>query len=393
MKQYQIYGLLAVLSVFGITVWVAYVEPKLSFTAPDKIAYNLRHINRVFPVVTIEGADKITELPKDKQLSLSELDQGLEEFIRRSATTNFVVFYKGKMVHESYYQGYTRNSTPMSFSTAKSFVSALIGCAIADGKIRSVDDPVEQYEPKLADSGYAGAKIKNVLQMSSGVDFTEEYNDPASDAYTIYNDMYLWFSSIDTLATSFKSKEKPGTKFYYRSMDTHVLTMVIEAATGKSIQEYISEKLWKPLGIPEGKWVADMHGNAIGFWGLNIPARHFAKLGQLYLQNGRWEGKQVIPEEWVKRSTKPDPEKDFLQRGKIYGDWGYQHYWWLPKGGYNDFSAIGIWGQFIYVSRDYDLVVVKFSTDPDFRKHEFEAMQFFRKIGKKLSSSSVSSAR
>lgn len=390
MKKYLIYGLLGALSVSAISIWVTYVEPKLSFTSPDKIAYNLRHINRVFPVVTIEGADKVVELPKEKQLGMSELSEGLEEFIRRSRTTNFAVFHKGKMVHESYYQGYTRNSTPMSFSTAKSFVSALIGCAIADGSIKSIDDPVQLYDPKLAGSGYGAATIKDVLQMSSGIDFTEEYNDPTSDAFTIYNDMYLWFSSIDTVATAFQSKEKPGTKFYYRSIDTHVLAMVIEAATGNSIQDYISEKLWKPLGIPEGKWVADTHGNAIGFWGLNIPARHFAKLGQLYLQNGKWKGQQIIPEEWVKMSTQPDPEKEFLQRGQIYGDWGYQHQWWLPKGGYNDFSAIGIWGQFIYVSRDYDLVVVKFSADPDFKKHEFEAIQFFRKIGKKLSSVEIS---
>ncbi len=392
MKRYMIYGLLAAVSIFGISIWVTYVEPKLSFTAPDRIVYNLRNIDRVFPVVTIEGADKETYLPKEKQLGLSELDEGLEEFLERSKTTNFAVFHKGKMVHESYYQGYTRNSTPMSFSTAKSFVSALIGCAIADGKIKSIDDPVQLYEPKLAGSGYGAATIKDVLQMSSGVDFSEEYNDPESDVIAIHDSMYLWFSTIDTVTTSFGAKEKPGKRFHYRSIDTHVLAMVIEAATGKSIQDYISEKLWKPLGIPEGKWVADTHGNAIGFWGLNIPARHYAKLGQLYLQNGKWEGKQIIPEEWVKLSTQPDPEKDFLQRGKIYGDWGYQHQWWLPKGGYNDFSAIGIWGQFIYVSRDYDLVVVKFSADPDFKKHEFEAMGVFRRIGKKLSSMEVSQA-
>ncbi len=385
MKQYIIYGTALITAVISAFVWVNYVEPKLSFLSPDKIVNNLANIERVFPVVKIPASKKVTDLPIGKQIPLTELSAGLKDFLKQSKTTNFAVFHKGQMVHESYYQGHNRDSTPMSFSTAKTFVATLVGFAIQDGKIQSINDPVEKYEPKFINSGYAGATIKDLLQMSSGVDYTEEYNDETSDAFHIYNSMYIWFKSIDTVTISFKSKQKPGKEFYYRSIDTHALAMVLEAATGKPIEQYLHEKLWQPLGMNEGKWITDTHGNTIGFWGLNVQARDFAKLGQLYLQNGMWEGKQLLSDEWVKASTQPDPKRDDLQRGKIYGDWGYQNCWWLPKGSNDDFSAIGIWGQFIYVNREHNMVVVKFSADPDFKKHEYKAMEIFRKIGKNLS--------
>lgn len=298
-------------------------------------------------------------------------------------TTSLLVLHKGRLIHESYYEGYDAQSKATSFSVAKTFVSTLIGIALAEGAIASLDDPVVGYRPDLAASGFAGATLRDLLQMSSGIAFSEVYDDPTTDAFTIYDRMYAEFADIDQVAASFGSAQPAGATFHYASINTHALAMVLEAATGKSLAVYLHEKLWEPLGaVSDASWITDVRGGEVGFWGFNARPRDFARLGQLYLQYGVWDGAQLITREWVESSTRA--ERDDPQRGRIAGDWGYQHHWWLPRGEYDDFSAIGIWGQFIYVNRDLDLVVVKTSADPDFKAHEFEAIEYFRRIGEHL---------
>ena len=383
MKRPIALGAALVVLLAAVYTWIVYVEPKLSLFEPSKVATNFRQMARIFPTVAIPASSRPRPLSETPSIPVAELAEGLPAFLARSRTTSLLVLHNGRLIHESYYEGYDAQSQATSFSVAKTFVSTLIGIALAEGAIASLDDPVVSYRPDLAASGFAGATLKDLLQMSSGIAFSEVYDDPTTDAFTIYDRMYAEFASIDQVAASFGSAQPAGASFHYASINTHALAMVLEAATGKSLADYLHEKLWEPLGsVSDASWITDVRGGEVGFWGFNARPRDFARLGQLYLQDGVWDGAQLITREWVESSTRA--ERDDLQRGRIAGDWGYQHHWWLPRGEYDDFSAIGIWGQFIYVNRDLNLVVVKTSADPDFKAHEFEAIEYFRRIGEHL---------
>jgi CubicO group peptidase (beta-lactamase class C family) len=360
-------------------LWLGYLEPKVTLFEPAKVAINFRQMERAFPTRRIPASSQPRPLVETTLVPAYDLAPELPAFLERSRTTSFLVLHQGNLAHESYYQGYDAESRATSFSVAKSFVSALVGIALQEGAISSLDDPVERYRPELGSGGFAGVTIRHLLQMSSGIAFSEHYDDPRSDFSLINRRVYAQLQPVDRVAASFEAAEPPGQTFNYASINTHVLAMVLEAATGKSLAEYLSDKLWEPLGATaEASWVTDLYGQEIGFWGLNARPRDFARLGLLYLQEGMWDGVEVVPASWIEESTRAD--RPFLQRGQIEGDWGYQYQWWLPRGDEDDFAAIGIWGQFIYVNRDRDLVVVKTSADPDYKRHEFEAIQLFRRL-------------
>ena len=159
--------------------------------------------------------------------------------------------------------------------------------------------------------------------------------------------------------------------------------MLVREVSGQPISTYLQEKLWQPMGATsEASWMTDIYGEEVTFMGLNATLRDFARLGLLYLHEGRLNNQRIVSAEWVRRATTPD--KPWLQPGEIDGDWGYQYQWWIPRDGHGDYSAIGIWGQFIYVNPEAELVIVKTSADADFKPHEFEAITVYRKIASML---------
>ncbi|RFA29389.1 hypothetical protein CAI21_10030 [Alkalilimnicola ehrlichii] len=384
MKRSIALGTVALVLLLGLSVWLFYFEPKLSLLDPDRAAENFRNMDAIFPTVAIPASTQPRPLPEGPSLSAAMLDEELPEFLARSQTTSLIVLHGGRLVHESYYQGYSVDSQATSFSAAKAVLSALIGIAIAEGAIGSVDDPVVAYRPDLADSGFADVTLNDLLRMTSGIAFDEDYSDPESDGIAIHYQLYARFRSIERLTATYPAAQPPGTSFDYASINTQALAMVLEAATGASLPDYLYEKLWNPLGMAAGAtWITDVYGNAVGFWGLSARPRDLAKFGQLYLQQGAWDDEQLIPPEWIARST--EAEEPFLQRGIIRNNWGYQHKWWLPRDGDQDYAALGLWGQIIYINPHFELVVVKTSADPNFRAHEFEAVERFRQIGATLS--------
>ena len=266
---------------------------------------------------------------------------------------------------------------------AKSFVSTLVGIAIDDGLIDSVHDPITKYVPELSQSGFDGVSIEHVLQMSSGIDFSEAYDDESTDAFQIYNRMFITMGSIDNITGKYGSTAEPGTEFYYASINTHALAMLIKAVSGQELTTYLEQELWHPLGMAnDAYWLADMHGNEIGFWGLNATSRDFAKLGLLFLHDGTFNEQQIVSSSWVTQATTAGT--GFLERGQIDNDWGYQYQWWLPRGSSDDFAAIGIWGQMIYVSPSTNVVIVKTAADENFKPHEYESIVLFRTIAESL---------
>ncbi len=311
------------------------------------------------------------------------------EFIDRTWTTGLVVVKDDTILFENYYRGNTDSSKAISWSVAKSFVSALLGIAIAEGHMKDIRQPVSDYVPSLKESGYNGVPIKDVLQMSSGIRFNEDYADFDSDI----NKMGRYFAlnrPLEKFIVSLKSEKKPGIYNHYVSMDTQVIGMILRNATGKNLSQYAEEKLWKPLGMEsDALWLIDGDGMEAAFGGLNVVLRDYARFGRLYLKNGNWNGTQVVPAAWVKASVTPDAPH--LVPGKrANSSWvlGYGYQWWIPENPDGDFLAIGIYGQAIYIYPKYGIVIAKTSAYVDYNKDgddmEIESIEMFRAIAKNM---------
>ena len=356
----------------------------------SKRVESFRNIGSIFPVQTIEREGSVfafKESPEDigaLPVKWKGETGTLEGFLDETTTTNFLVIKDDTIVYERYFRGNTKDSLATSWSVAKSFTSALVGIALEEGYIESVDDPITRYLPELEQSGYNGVPIKHILQMSSGIDFSEVYDDPNSDIKA----MLVWLArggSIADYAASLDSQRKSGEAFNYASIDTNVLGMLIEETTGKSPANYLEEKIWHQLGMESGAtWATDNHGNTLSFGYLNVTARDFAKFGRLYLNEGNWNGRQIVPAQWVEESVRPD--QDYLKQVATDGgsSIGYQYQWWAPPGTQGEFTAIGVWGQYIYVNPTHNIIIVKNSADPLFTQRTLETVDVFRAISRHL---------
>ena len=288
-----------------------------------------------------------------------------DSFLEKNRTQAFIVIQDDAILYEKYFNGASRDSIVTSFSTAKSFTSALIGIAISEGHIHSVDDPITVYLPELAkrDPAFANITIRNLLMMSSGIKYAEFPFVNGDNAKTYYYPNLRQLSLEDTRIVAL-----PGEKFLYNNYHPLLLGMIIERATGTSVANYLQEKIWKPIGMEyPGSWSLDENGFEKMESGINARAIDFAKFGRLFLYNGNWNGVQVIPAEWVAESTQADTSVDYANY--YYDDFifangqGYYKYmWWgIQRDEQNyDFMALGNHGQFIYISPQKNLIILRF---------------------------------
>ena len=287
----------------------------------------------------------------------------VERFLTRSATTSFIVIKDDVVIYENYFNGYKKDSIVTSFSTAKSFDSTLVGIAIGEGKIGSVHDPITKYLPELAtrDPRFEQITIQDLLLMSSGIRYNEEPPDHDNDV--TYHAADLRKAALqDTVIV-----DAPGKHWLYNNYHPLLLGMVLERVTGMSVTAYLQEKLWEPLGMEyPGSW--SINGGQDGLEkmesGINARAVDFAKFGRLMLNDGQWAGKQVVSEAWVGQATQPEErppsyygdEPFFVSQGHYY-----KYFWWGDKrpGGKSDFYAQGNKGQYIYISPQKRVIIVR----------------------------------
>jgi CubicO group peptidase (beta-lactamase class C family) len=362
---------------------------------PDTIVENFRSLYKKYPSTTVNRSGPSYELPeKHRELPSTYVYEGktkrISDWIKFTDTTGLLVIKDGVVVFENYYDGNEKSTRTISMSVAKSFVSFLIGVALAEGQIANLQDPVDTYVPELKGSGYEGVSLKNVLQMSSGIRFTEDYGDLKSDIVRLV--VSFTTGSINEFVAGLPSERKPGTFNQYVSADTQVLSMVLNGATKKSLTEYMQSKLWSHLGVEySAKWLTDPTGTEMAFGGLNATLRDYARFGLLYLNQGRnFQGKQLVPVSWIKASVTPDAPHLMPGRNNPGSNWpmGYGYQWWIPENPQGDFTAIGIYGQFIYVHPGHNVVIAKSSAYVDYNNSgdemEFESMEAFRAIAKGL---------
>jgi len=357
---------------------------------------NFNRVAEIFPHHVIKASSSPWSFPLGEAIALPETyvfdgeTRITQAFIEETDTVALLVISDGAIVYENYWLTGGPDVHWMSMSVGKSFVSALAGIALEEGLIRSVNNPITDYVPKLAGSAYDGVKIKDILQMSSGARWDEDYSDPQSDVMRFIHAFGTGESLDDFTATLVRERE-PGTFNYYNSMDTQALGMLLVAATGQSLSSYAEARLWEPLGMErDAYWITDDEGMEMAAGGLQLTARDYAKLGQLYLQNGNWNGRQVVPAQWVHDSVTPDAPHVMPGLNPEYPI-GYGYQWWVPQGTEGEYSAIGVYNQFIYVNPTKRVVIVKLSansgyglTDDESSWRELETFELFRAIGSSL---------
>ena len=324
-----------------------------------QIVQNFSHMDAAFLTTPVgKGDTPPLPLPPGPPATLPA---SVAPWVVARAVTALVVLKDGQLVFDRYYLGTGPMDRRISWSMAKSALSALFGIVVADGSIASLDDKVTKYAPQLAGSAYEGASIRNVLNMASGVRFDEDYMAFFSDINKMGRVIGLG-GSLDDFTAALKDRAyTPGQTWQYVSIDTHVLGMVIRGATGREIPDLMAEKLITPLGLEvEPAYVTDGTGQAFVLGGLNMTTRDYARLGQLFLQNGSANGSQIVPADWVVASTTASAP---TAPGAI----GYGYQWWVPKGAVpGEFMAMGIYGQFIYVNRNAGVVIAVNAADRHF---------------------------
>ena len=349
------------------------------------LAYPAEYVNRVlrwgnadvydyqkFSERAIEAPDSHFEFPvalgEDRVRTHFEAASAIDDFdsfLADNRTQAFIVIQDDAIIYEQYFNGASRDSIVTSFSIAKSFDSTLIGLAIEDGYIHSVDDPITDYLPELLerDPAFANITIRNLLMMSSGIQYAEFPFVNGDDAKTYYYPDLRKLALEETFIAG-----KPGEKFLYNNYHPLLLGLIIERATGTTVANYLQEKIWKPLSMEyPASWSLDERGFEKMESGINARAVDFAKFGRLFLHNGNWDGVQVVPAEWVAESTQADTSVDY--KNYYFNDYifangqGYYKYmWWgIQRDAQNyDFVAEGNHGQFIYISPHKKLIILRF---------------------------------
>lgn len=330
----------------------------------DKIVQNFSHMDAAFLHHNLKIGETPFLWPEDAQtlpdtVTVAGEERKLSGLLEELETTALVIIKDGKLLHESYYKGTDAEDRRISWSVAKSFMSGLYGQALAIGEIESLDDPADKYVPELTGSAYEGVSLRNILNMSSGVRFDEDYMDPDSDINKMGRVLGLG-KSMDKFAAGLMEREfDQGTNWQYVSIDTHVAAMALRKATGKSLHQLFEETYGANLGFEQAPYyLTDGYDAAFALGGLNLTTRDYAKFGQLFLQNGEWNGEQLIPADWVENSTTNHSPVLHQDRGTGYG---YQ--WWVPmpqEGPHEgDFFAVGIYGQYVYVNPKANMVIAK----------------------------------
>ena len=313
-----------------------------------------------------------------EQVRLPDLQgQSFDTVMERNGTVALVILKHGKVVLERYYNGHQRDSLVTSFSVAKSVVSALVGIAVRDGHIASIDDPITRYLPELAptDQRFTRITIRNLLEMRSGIRFDEGYLSPWADASRFY-----LTPNLPAKIKGLKIEGAPGQRYHYSSGDTQLLGAIVQRATGTALPRYLQDKIWQPMGAAyDASWSIDSPQSQMpkAFCCINARALDLARFGQLFLSAGSLNGQQIVPAEWVKQSTQVrehagstpgsrwNVEAPHTRAASFY-TWQWRR---APvadaaselgvKPG-QDFYAEGHHGQFIYVAPAEDIVIVRF---------------------------------
>jgi CubicO group peptidase (beta-lactamase class C family) len=352
----------------------------LNWDQPGNAAWSFSHMRRLFPTAPVRrGAGPVAALPRAPEdldrLPLARDDGSgitLLDFLRASDTNGFIVLHRGAIVYERYFNGLEPEDAHLAMSVSKSVAGDLLGILVAEERIEP-EAPIVRYLPELKSTGYGDATVQQLLDMQTGVRFVEDYYDPDSDASRLEiacgwkpprkaNDPISVYDMLRVMPR----EGRHGEVFTYRSADTDLLGWLMETVTGMDLADLLSDRLWTKLGTEHDAYYAlDKAGTALADGGLCASLRDFARFGQMHLDQGLFNGRQIVPADWVRRTRRGDPSKFRAEPYKTQMPKGaYSHQWWLRDTHTGVQLARGIFGQMIYVDPPNEMVVVKLSTWP-----------------------------
>ncbi len=338
----------------------------------EEQAKGYRDIEHIYKVHTIKRGDKVHPLPvAAKQIDPTFTFDGktwtIAEYMKAYRVSGLLVLKDGKIVLEKYGLGRKPSDRWTSFSVAKSVTSTLVGAAIEDGKIKSLNDPVTKYVTDLKGSAYEGVTVRQMLMMSSGVKWNEDYVDPNSDVAKAGGSVTEpGVNPMVSYLRKLPRAHEPGTTFHYNTGETDLVGVLVSKATGESLAQYASEKIWKPYGMEQDAiWMTDPGDQERGGCCISMTLRDYARVGLFVADGGIANGKRVVPKGWVHDATRREIDNETKAPG------GYGYFWWvLENGGY---SGIGIFGQSVTTFPAEHLIIVQNAAWPKATGKELSA--------------------
>lgn len=362
---------------------IALIYTSLNSFKDENLAHTFQHTPEIQPTVKIGKSDVPFQFSKEEDVELAAEFQfagqryGTEQFIKDTKTSAMLVIKDDTIKYERYFFGGDETTVFASNSMGKSFVSALMGIAISEGHIESVEDVLGKYIPEFVGTELEDIPIKACLQMASGIDFDEDTDMSGFSLRTL-----LGTPAMKVIA-KYGVQEAPYTYRRYLSINTEILGQIIKNATGQGLGAYMEEKLWKRIGAEQDAYWTLSNGTELANGGLSISLRDYARFARLYLHEGVYDGEQVLSKDWIRDSM--DIRADYSKPGANHDGYnaiGYGYQWWVPEGDRGEFMAIGVYGQFLYVDPIERVIIVKVDADPDFMSanYELKHVEFFRAI-------------
>ncbi|NDG38718.1 MAG: class C beta-lactamase-related serine hydrolase [Betaproteobacteria bacterium] len=311
----------------------------------------------LFPVRTVRAGQALRALPRSDAAPDWPF---IQRYLDSHPATGLLVLKDGKVLVERYQYGRQPEHRFTSFSMAKTLVAMAIGVAVSEGKIASIDDPVERYEPALAATAWKGVAIRHVLNMSSGVRFDETYDKPNTDIAALSRTWARQGGGLLAALGRFQDRDAAaGDRFKYISADTQVLAQVLTRAVGQPLADYVSDKLWQPLGAEaDAVWITDPQGMEAAYCCMSARLRDWGRLGLLLAERGQRDGQSVIPAEWVDAATTVRLRDGHLQPGRATPYFGYGFQTWVFPDRLG-FALLGVRGQSVFVHPRLKLVMVQ----------------------------------
>lgn len=334
---------------------------------PEQQAWGYRHMEKLAPVRVFKRGKAVHPLPRGTQIDptfqVGDQTYNTETYMREFRASGVLVIKNGKIVLERYGLGRHPTDRWTSFSVAKSLTSTLIGAALEDGKIKSLDDPVTLYIPELKSSAYEGVSVRQLITMTSGVKWNESYTDPNSDVAKVgLSILEPGVNPVVSYMRRLPREAAPGSKFVYKTGETDLAGILLSNAVGEPLAQYLSEKIWRPYGMEQdGIWVEDVAGHERGGCCVSMTLRDYGRVGQFLLDHGKAAGHDVLPAGWIEDATSEHVTTP-----------PYGYFWWIIPGGY---EAQGIFGQTLSMFPQDHLVVAINSAWPVAWSEEINAVR------------------
>ncbi len=365
----------AILSVLGLAILVTLGSSSFAqiTSNPDSLSKNafqwnqqerelgFAHFDQVFEARKVPKGSKVHILSQGSPIAAfskgGDKEKVLEVFIREQKVSGLLILEDGNIRLERYALGHNRSGRWTSQSVAKSITSTLVGTAIKDGYIKSVDDYVTDYIPDLKGSAYEKVTIRHLLTMTTGIRWNEDYTDPNADIVRFYTDpIEPGMNATVSYMRRLPADAEPGKKWVYSTGETNLLGVIVSSATHQTLSQYLSSKIWIPYGMEQkATWIMDRTGEELAGCCLQITLRDYARFGQFVLEDGRINGESLVPTDWFKTATHIQVP--------LWPGGGYGYGWWIFDG--NSFEALGIYGQMIHIDPGRGLVIVVNSAWPE----------------------------